>query len=279
MSNLVHVDVCSGVGCFGIAAARAGFVTKAFCEIEPYPRKVLARHFPEAYIHDDIKTLTGNTLRERGIDRIDLFSGGFPCQDVSAAGKGAGLDGKRSGLWFELLRLIEETRPLFAVIENVSALRTRGADTVLAGLETAGYAAEACVVGAWAVGASHERERVWIVAHSRRVSDAQAGTPACALGGQRQTRHDDSSGSGALFSRTHWAASQPGMGRGHDGFAARLDGLRWPAPPGTSAGSREPVKTAPQTEHHNERLKACGNAIVWPVAAVIFAAIREAIQT
>ena len=277
MPELTHVDVCSGIGAFGIAAAHAGFRTAAFCEIEEYPRRVLARHFPKAYIHDDLKTLTGDTLRRIGIDRIDLFSGGFPCQDVCTAGSGGGLDGKRSGLWFEQLRLIKETRPLYVVIENVSALKTRGADIVLAGLEEAGYTAEAFVVGAWAAGAPHGRERVWIVAHARSVSDAKADSTLDSLREKWNARNHDGGSRGTALPASGGAIPEPGMGRGSDVPPCGLDGLRWPAAPGASRQPWEPSLAEPKTIHHDERMKACGNAIVWPVAAAIFGAIREAI--
>lgn len=96
-------------------------------------------------------------------DDEQLWTGGFPCQDISCAGKGEGISGERSGLWFEFLRLIRACRPARLLIENVPALRTRGADEVLDGLEREGYSARPIVVGAWAVGAPHRRNRVWIV--------------------------------------------------------------------------------------------------------------------
>lgn len=100
-------------------------------------------------------------------DDFDIWTAGFPCQDISSAGRGAGLHGARSGLFFEIVRLLHgvRRRPLFLLLENVSALRTRGYDRVRAELEEAGYAVRAGVVGAWAVGAPHRRNRVWIVAH------------------------------------------------------------------------------------------------------------------
>lgn len=102
-------------------------------------------------------------------DDRELWTGGFPCQDISCAGKGEGITGERSGLWFQFLRLIRSCRPARLLIENVPALRTRGADEVLDGLEREGYSARPIVVGAWAVGAPHRRNRVWIVCE---LSDA-----------------------------------------------------------------------------------------------------------
>jgi site-specific DNA-cytosine methylase len=108
-------------------------------------------------------------LRWAGIsDNFPILTGGFPCQDISAAGKGEGIEGERSGLWFEMFRIIREISPTWLLIENVPALRTRGADIVLSNLEEAGYATAPLVVGAWTVGAGHRRDRIWIVAHSER---------------------------------------------------------------------------------------------------------------
>src|SRR5262249_35665923 len=112
------------------------------------------------------------------VPRCDLIAGGFPCQDISAAGKGAGIGGTRSGLWFEMARIIAGVRPAWVLVENVPALRARGADRVLADLEEIGYTCWPFVVGAWAVGAPHRRDRVWIVAHrdggGRRIDRAAA---------------------------------------------------------------------------------------------------------
>lgn len=164
------LDLFSGIGGLAIASHWAGFETAAFCEIEPFCRKVLAKHWPDVPIHDDIKTLTIDIIR--GYGRIDGVVGGFPCQDLSCAGRGAGLGTeddptKASGLWYEMLRVIRLVGPAFCILENVPALRTRGIDTVLAGLEAAGYACGAFVVGASAVGAPHRRNRVFILAFDR----------------------------------------------------------------------------------------------------------------
>lgn len=159
------LDLFSGIGGFSLGLERAGFRTVAFCEREPFCRSVLAKWWPDVPCYDDVRSLTGNRLAADGIS-VDAICGGFPCQDISVAGKGAGLDGDRSGLWFEYARLIGEIRPLFAIIENVPRLRTLGADRVLSDLEGLGYAAEPFVVGAVHAGAPHKRQRAWIVAHA-----------------------------------------------------------------------------------------------------------------
>lgn len=154
----------SGIGGFELGFRRAGFTIAGVCEIEPYACRVLEKHFPEARLYEDVKELTGERLRADGI-RPFVVTGGFPCQDISLAGKGAGLGGERSGLWFEMHRVIAETRPRWVVAENVAALRSRGLDQVLGSLAAIGYDAEWHCIPASAVGAPHRRDRVWIVAY------------------------------------------------------------------------------------------------------------------
>lgn len=134
-------------------------------EIDDYCQKILEKHFPKAKRWRDICTVSANDIRRR-CGAIDLICGGFPCQDISSAGKGKGAnEGERSGLWREMWRLIKDLRPDWVLLENVPALRTRGADSVLSAMEAIGYTCWALVVGAWAVGAPHKRDRVFIVAY------------------------------------------------------------------------------------------------------------------
>jgi len=161
------LDLFSGIGGFSLGLERSGgFKTVAFCEIEPFPRRVLAKHWPGVPIYDDVRTLTAERLAADGIG-VDAICGGFPCQDISTAGKGAGLDGERSGLWREYARLVGELRPRYVVVENVAALLGRGLDRVLGDLAALGYDAEWHCIPASAVGAPHRRDRVWLVADSR----------------------------------------------------------------------------------------------------------------
>ena len=155
----------AGAGGGILGGKRLGWRTVCAVEIDPYCRSVLlARqrdgmlpHFP---IWDDVRTFDGQPWR----GHIDVISGGFPCQDISAAGKGAGLAGARSGLWAEFARIIGEIRPRFAFIENSPLLRCRGLVTVLQDLARLGYDARWGVLGADDVGAPHRRKRMWIVA-------------------------------------------------------------------------------------------------------------------
>lgn len=169
----MHVlDLFSGIGGFSIGLERAGFKTVAFCEIDPYCRAVLKKHWPGVVCFSDVRLLNRDMLDLFGIT-VDVICGGFPCQDISLAGKGAGLKGARSGLWSEFHRLIKEIRPRYAIIENVSALRSRGLDQILRQLAEIGYDAEWHCIPASAVGAPHRRDRVWIVAYAERAERRQ----------------------------------------------------------------------------------------------------------
>lgn len=170
------LDLFSGIGGFSLGLERAGMSTVAFCEVDKKAQLVLKKHWPSIPIFDDVKTLNKEKLDERSIS-VELICGGFPCQDLSVAGKGAGLEGERSGLWFEFHRLIKEIKPLYAVIENVSVLRNRGLDQVLRSLTEIGYDAEWHCIPASAVGAPHRRDRVWIIAYPETKS--QRPDPNC----------------------------------------------------------------------------------------------------
>lgn len=165
MSKLKLLDLFSGIGGFSLGLERSGyFETVAFCEIEKFPRAVLKKHWPEVPQYDDVRTLTGDRLRTDGIS-VDAICGGFPCQDISHAGLGAGIEGERSGLWKEYARIIGEIRPRYVIVENVAALLGRGLGVVLSDLAEIGYDAEWRVVAASEVGAWHRRDRLWLVAY------------------------------------------------------------------------------------------------------------------
>jgi DNA (cytosine-5)-methyltransferase 1 len=172
------LDLFSGIGGFSLGLERAGMRTVAFCEIESFPRKVLAKHWPNVPIYDDVRTLTAERLAADGI-AIDVICGGFPCQDISFAGNGAGLAGERSGLWREYARLISEIRPRYVIVENVAALLSRGLGDVLRDLAALGYDAEWHCIPASRVGARHRRDRAWIVAYAERRR-LQGGDVECA---------------------------------------------------------------------------------------------------
>ena len=143
------LDLFSGIGGFSLGLERTGgFQTVAFCEIEEFPRRVLTKQWPGVPIYDDVRTLSAERLAADGI-AVDAICGGFPCQDISAAGEKAGIDGERSGLWREFARLIGELRPRVVLVENVADL-LRGPEEwpgawfgrVLGDLAEIGYDAE-----------------------------------------------------------------------------------------------------------------------------------------
>ena len=161
------LDLFSGIGGFSLAASwvwQDELEIAGFCEIDKYAQKVLQKNFPGVPIHEDITKLDGKDFKN-----IDLITGGFPCQDISVAGKGAGIEGSRSGLWSEMHRIISEVRPRFALIENVPMLTIRGGTRVIADLAEIGYDAEWQIVGADDVGAWHRRKRIWICAYPRHT--------------------------------------------------------------------------------------------------------------
>jgi DNA (cytosine-5)-methyltransferase 1 len=157
------LDIFSGIGGFSIGLEAASMQTVAFCEINPFCRKILTRHWPSIPIFTDITTIHKEDLKK--LPRIDVIAGGFPCQDISVAGKQKGITAKRSGLWKEFIRLIDEIRPKYAIIENVANLRSQGLISVLQDLWAIGYNAEWHCIPASAFGAPHRRDRIWIIAH------------------------------------------------------------------------------------------------------------------
>ncbi len=158
---MTHGSLFAGIGGFDLGFQWAGIETVWQVEIDDYCRQVLARHFPEAERFSDIRDCGAHNLRP-----VDIISGGFPCQDISVAGKQQGIKGSRSGLWSEMHRVISEIRPRSAVIENVPNLARLGLDRVLADLASIGYDAEWQCISANDVGALHLRKRIWIVAYA-----------------------------------------------------------------------------------------------------------------
>jgi DNA (cytosine-5)-methyltransferase 1 len=163
--GLNELALFSGAGGGLLASKLLGWNTIGAVEIEEYPRNVVLQRQRDGMLEpfpiwDDVCTFDGRPWR----GSVDVVSGGFPCQDISSAGKGAGLAGDRSGLWFEYLRIVDEVRPRFVFAENSPNLRTRGLGTVIEGLVSLGYGVRWCVLGAWHVGAPHKRDRMWVLA-------------------------------------------------------------------------------------------------------------------
>lgn len=293
------LDLFSGIGGFSLGLERAGMRTVAFCEIDPFCRAVLKKHWPNVPIHGDIRSLTAETLAhaectrpprsrrnaqheskviESSDDspekrRIDLICGGFPCQDISVAGKGAGIEGSRSGLWSEYARIIGEVRPRYVIVENVAALLGRGLERVLGDLAALGFDAEWHCIPASAVGAPHRRDRVWIVgyANAERCGWRQDHE------GQIQTERNGPSAPGyeladADSDNGEWrsAAMQMGRLRIEREIARHGDGGRtqWATEPNVG-------RVAHGVPARVDRLRSLGNAIVPQIAEIIGKAIME----
>lgn len=212
------LDLFSGIGGFSLGLERAGMQTIAFCEVDPVCRQVLQKHWPDVPIFEDVKTLSAKDIHET----VDVICGGFPCQDISVAGNGHGLAGERSGLWYEYRRLIEEIHPRYVIIENVAALRSRGLDEVLRCLDALGYDAEWHCIPASAIGAPHQRDRLWIVAYPMRLRTQVSPEGKLAaeqmLGGEGKAW-------GAESHATCWA-SEPRVGGVAYGVPGRVDRVK-----------------------------------------------------
>ena len=161
MGTLTFGSLFAGIGGLDLGLERAGMECRWQVEIDDYAQRVLAKHWPDVRRHDDVRTWP-----DGDVEPVDLICGGFPCQDISYAGAGAGLSGERSGLFFETVRVVRLLRPRFVLLENVAALLTRGLDRVHGELAALGYCTESHCVPASYVGARQLRDRVWIVAHA-----------------------------------------------------------------------------------------------------------------
>ena len=164
--KLKHLDLFSGIGGFSLGLeATGGFETVAFCDYDSYCQKILRKHWPWVTIYDDIKELNHEKLNSNGHTKIDIITGGYPCQPCSVAGRQQGEKDPRH-VWPEYFRLLNELRPTWVIGENVSGHVKLGLDTVLENLESEGYSARTFSISASSIGANHQRERIWIVANS-----------------------------------------------------------------------------------------------------------------
>ena len=180
--ELKLLDLFSGIGGFSYAGEKivGGFKTTQFVELDPYCQKVLRKNFPNTPIHDDIKTFTAKP------GQFDVFTIGFPCQDLSVAGRQKGIgEGTRSGLFYESIRLLREVRPKFALFENVRNLLSHEKgetfQEILFQIAKAGYDAEWSVISAKDLGACHLRQRLWIVAYSNSFRCGGGSSKGCSM--------------------------------------------------------------------------------------------------
>lgn len=247
MTGLRCGSLFSGVGLFELGLIWSGLVTEVAwqVEIDPWCRSVLAARYPGANRSVVDVSLAGSS----NLAPVDLICGGFPCQDVSAAGLGAGLDGARSGLWYEYLRILGELRPRLAIVENVASGKGRWLCAVRSGLHALGYRTRAVQVSAADVGLPHRRERIFVVAYA---DGADRGPVLFAAEGAKRL-------SGAEGDHTGRPAL-PLLGRGPHGLPDRVD--RAPAGRGAEQHEWEPARTALRVPQRQARLKALGNGIV-----------------
>lgn len=291
---MTHGSLFSGIGGFDLAASWMGWENIFHCERDEFGQKVLAHHFPNSKLYDDVRTMDANKYR----GRIDVLSGGFPCQPFSLAGKRKGKEDERH-LWPSMLRVIRECRPRYVVGENVKGLVGWSDGMVLeevcVDLENIGYSVQPYIIPACAKNAPHRRSRVWFVAYSNDSgirgtsrqdegkvkfkgvqernkvqqldeSDSLWGSNAPYTAGERLQRREDKRRIGKIGKdgdkriarriRTEWEdfPTVPPVCGGDDGLPKELDGITFP-------------------KWRRESIKAYGNAIVPQIAHSIFEAI------
>ena len=275
MNNPTVGSLFSGIGGIDLAFERAGFQIAFQVENNTFCQRVLAKHWPDVKRFEDVRNVGKHNL-----PAADVLVGGFPCQDISNAGRRAGItEGSRSGLWFEFARIISELRPRYVFLENVAAITSKGGSIVLGQLADMGYDAEWAVVSAADVGAPHLRKRWFCVANADgeqcekqriAVGHAQAYAFAGCSGENNPNGRDTKSSVGRIF----------------DGLPGQLDAVgrqpqRWPSRPGKAQYDWEAPRTVPPRTVGNRiaRLAALGNAVapqvVYPFAVLIQKAIQE----
>lgn len=261
------LSLFAGIGGFDLGLERAGMTVVGQCEIDPFCRAVLKKHWPDVPQYEDIRTLKGEQ-----VGPVDLVCGGYPCQPFSTAGKRGGAEDDRH-LWPEMRRLVEELRPAWVIGENVAGHITLGLDQVLSDLDALGYASRAFVIPAVAVDARHRRARVWIVAHSDRGREPQQegfkrkgggwvgnGCKVVADAFGERGRSGDRQRQDAIHA--HPCRGTIGPGR---------DGSRWATEPDVG-------RVAHGVAARVDRLKAIGNGQVPLCAATAFELLRERLE-
>jgi len=234
------LSLFSGIGGFDLGLQRAGFEISAQVEIDPFCQKILEKHWLGVERFGDIKEI-------EEFSKADLICAGFPCQDISVAGKGAGLSGPRSGLWTEAMRAICMVRPKYAILENVAALRNRGLSTILGALAESGYDSEWDCLPASAFGAPHQRDRLFVVAY-----------PVSRPGGQGEAESGNDGPDGQNTNTEEFRLPRRTV------LSATTFAARWFRPEGDNPWSAESgiCGVAHGVSNRVHRLRALGNAIV-----------------
>ena len=258
---MTHGSLFSGIGGFDLAAEWSGFTNLFNCEWEEFPRKVLKHHFLNAEQFGDIKQFNATAYS----GRLDILSGGFPCQPFSVAGKRKGSEDERH-LFPEMLRVIGECEPRWVVGENVRGLVSWSDglvfETCCTDLEALGYSVQSFIVPACATGAPHRRDRVWIVAHNHNgngnAPDTDNELPKCGNGSREDGWSEQTERTEPLDESRGWEEfpTFPPVCGGDDGLPKELDGITF-------------------SKWRKESIKAYGNAIVPQVAYRIFESIQD----
>lgn len=302
------ISLFAGIGGIDLGMEAAGWQCIGQVEIDDFCTTILEKRWPHVPRWRDIRTCTGRTgkgwRRYHHLPRPDALAGGFPCQDISTAGKGAGIrDGTRSGLWYEFARLIGELRPRIVLLENVPAITARDGNIVIGDLAAMGYDARWGTLRASDAGATHRRERWFCVAYNCRVREQQPGGisdsgwgwaansgPAMANAiksrlAERQGQPGKTGPSGSSPERTSdgprgWLP-QPRLGRNVNGLSAWMDrsyaGLHV-AGRGEQQRAWELPRITARREHRTSRLKALGNAVVPQVIYPLAVYMRELLE-
>lgn len=303
-----HLDLCSGIGGFALAARWMGWKTVGFAEIDEFASKVLEKHWPGVPNYGDIRSVPDGT-------RADILTAGFPCQPYSCAGKQLGAEDDRA-IWPLVFEVVRRVQPSWCVFENVPGIIGMALDGVLSDLEEEGYETGTVVLPACAVNAPHRRDRVWIIAHDASGANRQDHAAPCAgsqpqpgirsgsttvadasrIGERKPANEADALANGGQarvesgerrepFSDAHrepmgrateprgqrgGGQPEPGLGRTVDGIPRRMDGA-W-----DGDWERGVNRVAIGVNDRAKRLKALGNAIVPQVAYRIFRSIAEA---
>ncbi len=286
-----HLGLFEGIGGFSLAARWTGWETVAWCEWDGFCQKVLKYHFPKAEQHGDITT----TDFTRYAGRVDILTGGFPCQPYSSAGKRLGKEDDRH-LWPEMLRAIREIQPRWVVGENVRGLTNWNGgmvfDEVQADLENEGYEVAPYLLPSCAVNAPHRRDRIWFIAHAKKGNDRRTEREFCEKNGRQ-----DSGVLSAPCSAGSWdgceraisdtnekrleRAAENGYMEGEQRFVQRISGRQWedfPTQPpvcGRNDGLSTKLDGITFPKWREKSIGAYGNAIVPQVALQIFKAIQE----
>lgn len=269
LKPLTFGSLFAGIGGFDLGFARAGMLCKWQVEIDNYANAILSQHWPAVPRFRDVRAFPprpdspwlGADWRQRF--EVDVVCGGFPCQDISYAGPGAGLEGVRSGLFFEVIRIVRQLNLRIIVLENVSALLTRGLDRVLGTLAEVGYDAEWHCIPASSIGANHRRDRIFILAYSNNSR-----LQRMRFDGENKRREDSDRHirpSGVVLRdisrhRKHWNV-EPAVGELVNGVSGGLVQFTG--------------RTGRAIPRRIEKLKALGNAVVPQVAEVVAGRILE----